>query len=113
YQEDNGPALNAKLNAPSSIVLDTAGNLYIADTNNNMIRRVDGATGIISKIAGNSTPGYAGDGGVPTAARLNYPSAVALDARANLYIADNASSVIRKIAMSATPLNFPQTTVGQ
>ncbi|MGI9073091.1 MAG: choice-of-anchor D domain-containing protein [Bryobacteraceae bacterium] len=113
YQGDNGPALNAKLNAPSSVGLDTAGNLYIADTNNNMIRRVDGTTGIISRMAGNRTAGYAGDAGVPTTARLNYPSSIALDAGANLYIADNANNVIRKIAMVATPLSFPQTTVGQ
>ncbi|MFL6353657.1 MAG: choice-of-anchor D domain-containing protein, partial [Bryobacteraceae bacterium] len=113
YQGDNGPALNAKLSAPNSLVLDTPGNLYIADTNNNLIRRVDVATGVISKMAGNRTAGYGGDGGVPTTARLNYPSAVALDAGANLYIADNVNNVIRKIALIATPLNFPQTTIGQ
>ena len=78
-----------------------------------MIRRVDGVTGIISKMAGGRTAGYAGDGGVPTAARLNYPSVVALDTAANLYVADNVNNVIRKIAMRATPLSFPQTTVGQ
>ncbi len=112
YQGDNGPAVNARLNSPGAVVLDAAGDLYIADTSNNMIRRVDG-TGIISKIAGTRTPGYTGDGGVPTAARLNYPSAVALDATADVYIADNVNNVIRKIAMTANPLNFPQTSIGQ
>src|SRR5205823_4674546 len=74
--------------------------------------RVDG-TGIISKVAGIRTSGYSGDGGVPTAARLNYPTAVAVGAAEDLYIADNVNNVIRKIAMTANPLNFPQTSVGQ
>ncbi|MGI8959633.1 MAG: choice-of-anchor D domain-containing protein [Bryobacteraceae bacterium] len=109
---DNGSAISASLNAPSGVALDAAGNLYIADTNNAVIREVNAATGIIMTIAGNGTPTYGGDGGVPTAAQLKYPSGIAIDAAANLYIADSANNVIRRVAMRPIPLNFPQTNVG-
>jgi sugar lactone lactonase YvrE len=112
YLGDNGLATSASLNAPTGVVLDTAGNLYISDTNNLVIREVDGASGIIRTLAGSGVPGYAGDNGVSTTAHLNYPSGLALDTARNLYIADSANNVIRRVAMAPTTLSFPETIVG-
>ena len=98
YSGDGGPAINAALsNMPYGVAVDAIGNLYIADTYNNCIRKVDGA-GIISTIAGVcEIPGYSGDGGQATAAHLSRPSGVAIDAARNLYIADTANNRIRKV----------------
>jgi FG-GAP-like repeat/NHL repeat len=112
YLGDNGLATSASLNAPSGVVVDAAGNLYIADTNNLVIREVDGATGLIRTLAGSGVPGYTGDNGASTAARLNYPAGLALDMARNVYIADTASNTIRRVAMAVTSLNFPATDVG-
>jgi Abnormal spindle-like microcephaly-assoc'd, ASPM-SPD-2-Hydin/FG-GAP-like repeat len=112
YLGDNGLATSASLNAPSGVVLDAAGNLYIADTNNLVIREVDGATGLIRTVAGTGVSGYTGDNGVSTAARLNYPSGLALDTARNLYIADTGSNTVRRVAMAPTTLSFPETNVG-
>src|SRR5207245_494427 len=83
---------------PSGVALDASGNLYIADQNNSRIRKVDAATGIITTVAGNGIPDFAGDGGAATSASLNYPTGVALDASGNLYIADETNHRIRKVA---------------
>ena len=71
YTGDNIAATSAKLNSPFGVAVDSAGNLYIADTGNHRIRKVD-ASGIITTVAGNGT-GYSGDGGPATSAELNYP----------------------------------------
>ena len=97
YSGDGGPGLTAQLNAPSSVAVDPAGNLYIADSENNRIRKVDGATGVITTVAGTGTPGYSGDGGPATAAQLDDPIGVALDGFGNLYIVDYVSAVVRKV----------------
>lgn len=94
---DGGPATLADLNRPSAAVKDTAGNLYIADSGNNVIRKVAAGTGIVATIAGNEIAGYSGDGGPATNAQLNSPSALALDSAGNLYIADAGNNVIRRI----------------
>jgi len=94
---DSGPAASAQLNAPLGVAVDTAGNLYIADTLNNTIRRVS-VGGTISTFAGNSVPGNSGDGGAPTAAQLNGPQGLAVDAAGNLYIADTQNHKVRKIS---------------
>ena len=96
FSGDNGPATSALLKTPMGVAVDPAGNLYIADYGNHLIRKVD-ASGIITTIAGDGTPAYGGDGGAPTAAHLNYPYAVALDSAGNLYIADRDNNVIRKL----------------
>ena len=96
YAGDNGTAVNAKLNEPLAVILDAAGNLYIADTLNNVVRKV--SNGIITTIAGNGTLGYSGDGGPATHAQLHWPYGMALDAQGNLYIADNGNDVIRKVS---------------
>jgi hypothetical protein len=95
YSGDGGAATSAELDAPISVTIDGVGNLYIADNGNNRIRKV--ASGKISTIAGNGTAGYSGDGGAATSAELDYPAGVAIDGTNNLYIADNANHVVRKV----------------
>lgn len=105
---DNGPATNARLNAPSAIALDAAGNSYIADTANNRIRRVSTA-GIITTIAGTGTAGAKGDNEPATLAQLNGPAGIAVDSSNNLYVADSGNNAIRKI----TPGGMISTVVSQ
>ncbi len=96
---DGGAATAAQLDTPTGVALDGAGDLYIADANNNLIRKVD-TNGIISTFAGNGTGGLSGDGGAATAAQLNNPFSLALDSANNLYIADLGNNVIRKVSRS-------------
>ena len=77
--------------------MDGAGNLYIADTNNNVIREVNLTTGTIATVAGNGAPGYTGDGGAATAATLNSPEGIAVDAAGDLYIADTDNDAVREV----------------
>ena len=93
---DGGPAVEARLSHPQSVALDGSGNLYIADTWNHRIRKVDSA-GIVTTIAGSGTEGYGGDGGPAVRARLSHPQGVALDGSGNLYIADAWNHRIRKV----------------
>jgi sugar lactone lactonase YvrE len=97
YAGDGGQAVNAELHAPTSVAVDNAGNLFIADTGNNVIREVNYATGVITTVAGNGTQGYGGDGAQATAARLDAPTSVAVDAAGNLYIADSGNSRVRMV----------------
>jgi RHS repeat-associated protein len=98
YSGDSGPATSAKLNQPGEVLADSSGNLYIADTGNNVIRKVAASTGIITTIAGNGTMGYSGDSGPATSAELDGPWGMALDASGNLYIADRYNERIRKVS---------------
>ena len=102
FSGDGGPATEAQLYYPLGVAVDGAGNLYIADTYNERIRRVD-STGTITTIAGTGERGFSGDGGPATAARLAFPRGVALDGAGNLYIADRLNHRIRKL----TPMNGP------
>jgi len=99
FSGDGGPATVAQLNHPDGVALDTAGNLYIADSNNNRIRKVDLA-GIITTVAGSNQAGYSGDGGQATSAKLNFPLGVRADSAGNLFIADSNNNVIRKVALN-------------
>ncbi len=94
---DGGPALDAFLSGPASIVVDKNGDLLIADSENHRICRVAAGTGVISTLTGASTAGFAGDGGPATSAQLNYPAGVALDSHGNLFIADQFNHRIRKV----------------
>ena len=93
---DGGPAVNAPLDRPSDVAADGAGNLFIADTWNQRIRKVDTA-GVITTVAGTGTRGFSGDGGPAAAARLNHPGGVAVDGADNLFIADWGARRIRKV----------------
>jgi hypothetical protein len=94
---DGGLATAAKLFHPTGVALDAAKNLYIADADNNKVRKVAVASGKIFTIAGSTLVGDAGDGGQAIAAKLNKPSAVALDASNNIYIADEGNHRIKKV----------------
>jgi sugar lactone lactonase YvrE len=113
YSGDGGPATSATLNEPKNLTIDQEGNLYIADSENNLIRKVDRG-GIISTIAGSSpsvsrenpsiegktSGGFAGDGGQATSALLNFPSGVAVDNMGHLYIADTYNHRVRKVDLT-------------
>ncbi len=94
YSGDGGPATSAQLFHPSGTAVDASGNLFIADTANNRVRKVSPA-GTITTVAGDGVAGHSGDGGPGASARLNSPSAVAVDGSGNLYIAEAAA--VRKI----------------
>jgi NHL repeat len=105
YSGDNGPATSAGLAQPFGAIVDSTGTLYIADTYNQVIRKVD-TSGIVTTVAGTFTPGgpngtgvggYSGDNGPATSAQLNGPSGMAMDSAGNLYIADQNNHAIRKV----------------
>ena len=100
YNGDGINASAAQLKGPQGIVLDGSRNIFIADLENNRVRRIDNATGIISTVAGTGTSGYNGDGILAVNAQIAYPSAVAFDAAGDLYFTDRGNSRIRKITMS-------------
>lgn len=98
---DNGVlATKAVLDHPSGVVLDGAGNMYIADSLHNMIRLVTASTGIISAFAGSGTQGIPEEGVLATSTNLNMPTGVALDGAGNLYIADTGNNAVRKVVLS-------------
>ncbi len=91
-------AVKTSLNVPNSVAIDGAGNLIIADTNNNVIREVNLTLGTIATVAGTGVPGYAGDGAAATSAQLNSPKGIAIDTAGNLYIADTGNNVVREVS---------------
>jgi len=105
YSGDGGPAYDATLNQPTGLAFDAKGNLYIADSGNNVIRRVDAKTDIITTVAGDYAAakandglgGFSGDGGPATSAQLNDPQGVAVDGAGDLFIADTFNNAIREV----------------
>src|SRR6202453_3660290 len=97
YSGDGGAATSAELNDPRGVAVNTAGNIYIADTDNNRIRKVTVSTDIISTVVGDGTAGFSGNGGAATSAELNEPSGVAVNTAGAIYIADFANNRIRKV----------------
>ncbi len=97
YSGDHGPANMAQLNKCTGVAFDGAGNVYIADRDNNVVRKVN-TLGIITTFAGTDTPGYSGNGNAAVLARLNHPCSVASDAAGNVYISDNGNNVIRIVS---------------
>ncbi len=100
YSGNGGAATSATLYFPHGVAVDGNGNLYIADTTNQVIRKVMASTGDISTVAGSGTSGYSGDGGAATSAELSNPYGVAVDAGGNVYIADTGNYVIREVSAS-------------
>ena len=96
YSGDNGPATDAMLNGPLGVFADNLGNIYIGDTYNNVVRKIN-VSGTITSIAGNGIGGFSGDGGLAVLAKLGYPLGIAMDVTGNVYIADEANNRIRQI----------------
>jgi sugar lactone lactonase YvrE len=105
---DGGPAVNARIAWPTGLKLDGSGNLYIADAGNMRVRKVS-PEGIIQTVAGDGFPGYRGDGGPAAAAELSWPKDIAFDGSGNMYIADTANHVIRKVTTDGVIATFAGT----
>jgi DNA-binding beta-propeller fold protein YncE len=97
FAGDGGPATKALLNQPFDVAFDKSGNLYLSDSFNHRIRRVDTKSGIITTVAGNGKKGFGGDGGKATEAMLNEPYGIELDQDGNLFIVDRLNYCIRKV----------------
>ncbi|HVJ67478.1 MAG TPA: hypothetical protein VM510_05805 [Caulifigura sp.] len=132
YAGDGGPATKALLFEPYEVRFDAAGNMFFVEMKNEIVRRVDAKTGVISTVAGTGKPGFSGDGGPATQAQLKQPHSIALDSAGNIYICDIANHRIRKVdaksgiittfagtgekkptpdgaSLEGTPLNGPRT----
>ena len=99
YGGDGGSAFGAWINNPASVTMSRTGNLYIGDSDNNRVRKID-VSGIITTVAGNGTAGYGGDGGLATDAQLDFPTDVTVDTAGNLYIVDRDNHRIRRVDTS-------------
>lgn len=98
FAGDGAAATSANLSNPSAVAVDSSGNVYIADTGNNVIRQVN-TSGIINTFAGNYSmgPGYTGDGGAATNGELDAPTGVAVDSSGNVYMTDSVNNLVRKV----------------
>jgi sugar lactone lactonase YvrE len=108
YSGDGGPSVKAQLDQPYGLAFDRAGNLYVADSANNRVRRID-KRGIITTVAGNGEHGYSGDGGPATKARLSDPYGLAFDAAGDLYVAEVDEGVVRRIDTKGVITTFAGT----
>ena len=97
YDGDGGPAGEARLSEPFMCAFDRQGNLYVAESANHCVRRIDGRSGIINTVAGTGELGYGGDGGPATRATMNQPYALDIAANGDLYVVDRLNAVIRKV----------------
>ncbi len=106
YSGDGGQATDAKLNQPAGLAFDNAGNLYVADAGQNVVRKIDMSTKIITTVAGNGNTNpangvFGGDGGAATSAQLLFPTALSFDSSNNLYISDTLNARIRMVSASS------------
>jgi hypothetical protein len=108
FSGDGGPATSAHLTDPFAVAVDGQGNVYIAETNNSRVRKVNPG-GTITTFAGTGDAGFSGDGGPATSAQLNSPEGLAVDGRGNVYIADSIDSRVRKVNPSGTITTFAGT----
>ena len=97
FSGDRGLATAAQLDLPTALAIDSAGNVYVADTDNHRVRRIDAGTGMISTVVGNGVEAFAGDNGPATAASIDSPNGLALDSAGNLYVADTHNGRVRKV----------------
>jgi sugar lactone lactonase YvrE len=97
YAGDAGPALEAALNMPHELCFDGEGHLYVVERDNHVVRKVAGATGIVSTVAGTGEPGFSGDGGPATRAQLQSPHSIAFDGRGDLLICDIGNHRVRRL----------------
>ena len=98
YSGDGGPATSARFEDIIGVTLDSAGNIYIADTGlDSTIRKVTASTGIVSTVAGNGTYGYSGDGGKATSAEFRSPADAAVDNSGNIFAVDSGNNRIRAV----------------
>jgi hypothetical protein len=118
YSGDGGPATSAHLNNPLGVAFDSAGDFYIADLDNFVVRKVTASTGVITTVAGccetNGSPGtegYGGDGGPATSAKLNDPAGVAVDSAGNFYIADALNCIVRVVNTQAGDITVAGETI--
>ena len=97
YSGDGGPATDATLREPFLCAFDQAGNLFFCEARNHIVRRVDAATGVVATVAGNGEQGYSGDGGPATAAAMNEPYSLEVDADGSIYIVDRLNAAVRRV----------------
>ena len=95
---DGGPAVAAAMTYPSRVAVDSRGDVFVADTRNHRIRRIDALTKVISTVAGSGDNGFSGDGGAAVDAKLSYPEGIAIDAAGTIYVADNGNNRIRAVS---------------
>lgn len=96
---DGGPAIDASFDDPFGLAVDSAGNIFIADTFNSEIRKISASTGIITTVAGDGFPGSLGDGGPALSANLFFPHSLAIDPSGNIYVSDTFNQVVRKLTV--------------
>jgi sugar lactone lactonase YvrE len=113
FAGDNGPAIAADLDDPASVILNPAGDLYIADSGNNRVRKVYASTGIIETVTGNDSEQFAGDAGPANLASLYAPYALFFDQSGNLFLADTLHNRIRSIPATPVALAYPVMKVGK
>lgn len=97
YSGDGGPATAAQLDSPQRLAIDSTGTVYVADTGNNVVRRIDPLTGTISTIAGTGTAGLSGNGAAAVDAEIDHPRGLALAGDSTLYIADSDNHRVRRV----------------
>ncbi|WP_158941571.1 Ig-like domain repeat protein [Granulicella sp. S190] len=107
FSGDGGPASGAVLDSPAATTIDTAGNIYIADSGNNRVRKVNAATGEIDTVVGSDLESFSGDGGAANGAGMYGPYGMALDGSGNLYVSDVFHNRIRLVQSINAVLNFP------